>query len=358
MDRNDLEALLASTVRSSASTLHLVAGRAPCMRVQGTLVQSEGEAIRAQALEDLTKDILFADHRTALLRGQEVEILYCARSGIRFRTSIQQQSQGLSLVFRRVPREVPTLEDLGLPELVSSFVGFQSGLVVLTGFVGSGKSTTLAALVEHLNREVPLHLMSIESPIEFVFQQGAAVVHQREVGHHVSSFAEGIREARLHSADVVVVGELQDVEALDAALDAAESGMLVLTTLHASSVGAALAQAIGMVAPEERLRLQARLAGCLRVVMAQTLLQRSHQKGRVPLLEILVTNQSAAKAIRSGALEDLPDIMQKGRGVGMQTVDQGLRALLNRNLITLDEALYHAADRNWICSGQRAAKIG
>ena len=345
MDRALLEDLLGSMVRSDATTLHLVSGYQPCMRLQGKLVYSEGPPLTHKVVVELSREFLFDDHHKRLETGDEVQVLYSSQDDVRFRTVVMRQAKGLSMVFRRIPTHIPTLAELELPPLTSSFVEFRSGLILLTGFLGSGKSTTLAALVNHINQNSPHHIVTIEDQIEFIHDSAKSMVHQREVGFHVDSFADGVRDACRHGARVIVVGEIHDYETLDVCVKAAEMGTLVLSTTHASGVVTGLTELVSLCHPDDRPRMRLRMSAVLRVMISQSLLNKLNNKGRVPLVEILINNQAVGKAIRSGMFQELPILMQKGRGLGMQTTDMALRSLLLRNLITEDEALYHAVDR-------------
>lgn len=353
VERSALEELLANAVRAGASSVMLVPGHAPLVRVQNVLMPTEAPALDTAAVEELMRGFLFEDHWQALRAGQEVQVLYTTRTGERFRTAIMRHEAGIKAVLRRVPQQIPSFESLGLPELLSSFIEFQNGLVVITGFLGSGKSTTLAAMVDRLNRTTNELVVTVERPIEYLFEPASALVHQREVGVHVASYAQGIQDAVHHGADVVVVGDLCDYAALDAAVSAAEKGLLVLTTLHASSVVGGLYDLVSMCPVDERPRMRVRLSQVLRAVMSQTLVKRSQTKGRVPLIEILINNQAVRQIIRTGAFQDLPAIMEKSRGLGMQSIDQGLRGLVTRNLISVDEALYHATNREAVAGTVR-----
>ena len=214
MDKTQLEELLASLVRSGGSTLHLMAGRAPCLRIEGNLEVADAERLTAADITELTRDFLFADHRERLDRGEEVEILYSSSEDVRFRTTVIPQSRGLSLVFRRVPRDIPKLEDLGLPSLFDDFANLTSGLFLLTGFFGSGKSTTMAALLDRINEMHPLQIVTLEDPIEFIHEQKNGYLHQRELGTHVTDVVAGIRDAYRQSAQVIYISELSSKETL------------------------------------------------------------------------------------------------------------------------------------------------
>ena len=357
MEKEDLEKLLSRVVRADASALHLVAGHRPSMRTKGRLVRSEEEPITSHALETLSREFLFADHRQRLDDAEEVEFLYTSQMGIRFRTVVMRQSRGLSMVFHRIPTAIPDFDRLKLPRILSGFCGLNSGLVVITGFLGSGKSTSLAAMVDHINSNFSKHVVLVESPIEYIHAPRLSIVHQREVGFHVRSFAGGVREACRVGADVIVVSEVRDAETMDAILDATERGVLVLTTLHASSVVAGMSEFQGFYHADDRQRMQARLASALRIMMAQTLLSEQHGGGKVPLLEVLVNSSSISRIIRSGSFHDLPAAMAKARGLGSQTTDMGLRDLLSRRLISEEEALYHAVDREEVLAARRPASV-
>ncbi|MGE3173896.1 MAG: type IV pilus twitching motility protein PilT [Planctomycetota bacterium] len=348
MDTKELEQMLGAMTRAGASSLHLIPGHAPCVRVQRKFVQSEHDTVSSVAIDELTRDLLFEDHRARLRRDGQVDVLYVARSGQRFRTTVLQQEQGLALLLRPVPEQPPQLQELQLPPQVGSFVQYRSGLVLITGFFGSGKSTTLAALVDRFNHETARHVVTIEDPIEYLHPQGQALLHQRELGPHVRDYVTGIRQAMRLGAEVVVISELNDGETLNAALDAVESGCLVLAGFDASSVVGACMELPMLVPHEERPRMRVRFAAALRAVTAQTLLPCAHQQGRVPMVEILINNSAVKTAIRQGNYKELPSIMNRCRGLGMQTSDVALRGLLSHHLITPEEAIQHAINRDLV----------
>jgi twitching motility protein PilT len=350
----DLETLLASMSRVGASALHLVPGRAPALRVQRRFVPGEGGPITSTDVEELTRDMMFSDHRERLSRGGAVEVLYVARDGRRYRATIAEVASGLSLVLRPLPAGTPKLEELDLPEQVGAFARGRSGFVPVAGFFGSGKSTTLAALVGVLNQDPSRHIVTIEDSIEFVHENGKALLHQREIGTHVRTAATGIRQGVAVGVDVIVVGEIRDAETLDAALTAAESGCLVFGGIEAGSIVGAFTEMLLMVSAEDRARLRARLSRSLRGAMAQCLLQRSHRAGRVAVVEILVGNHAARAAINKGRLAELPGIMQRCRSLGMQTADISLRNLLGQHLINAEDALLHANDRDQVLGRNHA----
>ncbi len=346
MDTQRLDTLLAAMTRLGASALHLVPGRKPVLRVQRRFVAGDETAVQSADIDELARDMLFADHRQRLACDGHVEVLYVSRGGRRYRATIAEVGGGASLVLRPLPEGTPRLEALDLPDQVGAFARCRSGFVPVAGFFGSGKTTTLAALVGVLNQDPTRHITTIEEAIEFVHEGGAALLHQREVGTHVAAAAVGIRQALAVGTDTIVVGEIRDGEALDAAITAAESGCLVFAGVEAGSIVGALTELSLLVPDEQRRRLRGRLANVLRGAIAQSLLQRSHRAGHVAVVEVLVGNAAARSAVRDGDLAQLPTIMQRCRGLGMQTADSALRALLARHLVTPEEALLHATNRD------------
>lgn len=350
MDTARLDALLAAARRMGASALHLVPGRPPALRVQRRFVAGDEDAVRGEEVEELLRDMLFSDHRAQLAQVGFVEVLYVARSGRRYHATVAGESSARSLLLRPVPAEVAELEDLHMPEQVESFTRCRQGFVAVAGFFGAGKSTTLAGLVEACNRDSSRHVMTIEDHIHVVHDNGAALLHQRQVGTHVRTAADGIRQGLLAGADVIVVSAVRDQQTMAAALQAAESGCLVFGGVEAGSVAGALADLSAMAPVEDRDRWRARLSRSLRGVVAQSLLPRSRQAGRVPVVEILVSSRPVREAIRSGAFEQVEPIMQRCRGLGMQSFDTGLRELMNRHLVSEEDALLYASNRDQLRS--------
>lgn len=348
IDRTRLDDLLSGLVRSRGSALHVTPGHPPWIRLEGRVLPDGDALVTAEDLDDLLREFLFADHYSRLERGEEVEILFTSSDGDRFRTLVMPTRDGISVVFRRVPVRIPTFQEVGLPELLGAFSSLRDGLVLVTGFHGSGKRSTLAALVERVNAERPVHVVTVERQIEYIHTSRRAVVHQREVGTHVQSSAAGIRQACDQGADVVFVNDLDDAETLEAVFDTVERGILVFAGFEASGVVGAIADLPQLVSAERRPIVCRRLAASIRGIVSQTLVRRRHGRGRVPLLEILLRNEAITEAIRDGRHDELPDLMLKGRGLGMQTSDMALRSLLQRHLISAEEAAWHASDRDWV----------
>ena len=351
MDRAQLEDLLSSVVRANAESLHLMPDQSPFMRVDGTLVVIKTGPISAQVVHDMMRDFLFEDHRARLSQGAEVEILYSTASGQRFRTMVSRQRRGLNVVFRRMSNEIPTFEELGLPPVLGGMTSFRRGIVFLAGFVGSGTSTTLASLVDTLNRVGASHIATVEESIEYFHQPKQSLVHQCEVDSHTASMAQGIRDAYRLGAEILAIDGLRDYESLCAALEAVERGLLVFATFRSSSVVGALRDIVRLAPVDERAMLQFRLAKLTRGVTAQSLMDHATEAGRrVPVFEVLIRTRSIAKAIRDGRFDDLNGLTVKGRGLGMQTSDLALRQLLAAGSISVGDASLHATDREWVTS--------
>jgi twitching motility protein PilT len=357
MDTKVLEQMLTAMTRAGASSLHLIPGQTPCVRVQRKFVHTEHEVVEKTSIDELTRDLLFDDHRARLQRDGQVDVLYVSRTGRRFRTTVLRQEQGLALLLRPVPEAPPQLQELQLPPQVASFVQFRSGLVLITGFFGSGKSTTLAALVDRFNHETARHVVTIEDPIEYLHPQGQALLHQREIGPHVRDYETGIRQSMRLGAEVIVLSELADGQTMNAALDAVESGCLVLAGFDATSVVGACMELPMLVPMEDRPRMRVRLAAAMRAITTQTLLPCAHQQGRVPMVEVLINNSAVRTAIRQGSYKELPVIMNRCRGLGMQTSDVALRGLLAQHLITPEEAMQHAQNRDQVLARTPVQRI-
>ncbi len=348
MDAKELERMLASMARAGASSLHLLPGHPPCVRVQRRFVQSEQGIVEPADIEALLGDLLFEDHRERLAKQGQVDILYYARTGQRYRATVLRQEQGLAMLMRPIPEAPPQLRDLQLPQQVGQFVELQHGIVLVAGSFGSGKSATLAALVDAFNQGTSRHVVTVEDPIEYLHPQGRALLHQREVGAHVPDCASGVRQALRMGAEVVFVSEIHEAATLLAVLDAAESGCMVFAGFDASSVVSACTEIEKLAPQDQREHVRARFATAMRAVTAQTLLPCAHQQGRVPMVEVLTDNSAAREALQDGRADDLPAIMHRCRGLGMQTVDAALRGLLARHLVTPEEALQHAVNRDQI----------
>jgi len=346
MDINRLDTLLVAIKRLGATALHLVPGRTPALRVQRCFVAGDDQPVKPGDIEELTRDLLFSDHRELLDRRGYVEILYASRAGGRYRATVSRSNGKTSIVLCPVPTEAPKLASLDLPEQISAFTRLRQGFVAIGGFFGAGKSTTLSAIIDACSGDADRHIVSIEDSIQVVHQNDASLLHQREVGRHCVSSADGVRQAVAFGADVICVSEIRDLETLDAVLTASESGCLVFAGVEAGSVLGVIVEMTSLAAVEERPRMRTRLSRSLRGVTAQSLLNRSHHAGRVPVVEVLVASPAVREAVRKGRLEGLAEIMRRCRGLGMQTTDVALRSLLSQHLVSEEEVLLHASNRD------------
>jgi twitching motility protein PilT len=336
-----IDSFLRMVVDQSASDLHLRAGSVPVVRHDGDLVPLPFRSLSAEEAERLLLEVLDARQQQALQDERQVDFMYVLETGSRFRVNAFHHSRGLGACFRVIPARVPTLDELEMPPVVRRFVDFGSGLVVITGPTGSGKTTTLAAMVDAINRTSARHVITIEDPIEFVHAPQRSQVTQREVGRHVASFAAGLRSALREAPDVLVIGELRDAETIQLALTAAETGILVLGTLHTNSAAKVVDRIVDAVPEESREHARGMLSVILKGVVAQHLCRRANGDGRVAALEVVVQCTAVSTMIRENKVHQLEGYVQSatGDGSGTQSLDAALARLVERGTISGDEAL-------------------
>jgi len=339
-----IEALLARALACGASDLHLRAGMPPLIRVHGHLSalpdtgsSDEYEAPLLALLSEGQRQ-LFATHH-------DLDFSYEIPAVGRFRVNLLRQYKGLGAVFRLLPDQIATLEGLGLPQVVYTLVRLEQGLVLVTGPTGSGKSTTLAAMIDHINQESDKHIVTIEDPLEFIHPNKKSLVTQREVGSHTVSFASALRAALREDPDIILLGELRDLETISLAITAAETGHLVLGTLHTRTAASTVDRLIDVFPPDQQGQIRSTLAETLKGVIAQQLLLRADSQGRVIAVEILVGTNALANMIREGKTYQIPSLIQTGRREGMQTMDQAILELLRQKQITPQEAYRKAIDK-------------
>jgi twitching motility protein PilT len=340
-----LSVLLANLVARNGSDLHLRAGLPPYFRIDGDLqVVSGARSFAGEELERCLGPLLPPAQRAQLAAGAEADFgLQFGELG-RFRVNVFRERRGIGAVFRLIPAQIPTADELGLPPVVREFAALRKGLVLVTGPTGSGKSTTLAALVNLANNARKEHIITIEDPIEFLHPQRMALLTQREVGRDTQSFKDALRAALREDPDVVMIGELRDLETTSIALETAETGHLVFATLHTTTAPAAIDRMIDQFSPDRQNQVRAVLAEVLRGVVAQTLL-RKKGGGRVAALEVLVSTPAVANLIREAKTFQLPSLMQTGRNVGMQTLVDAATALVKAGLVDPAEAHGKVPDR-------------
>ncbi|CAG8864390.1 Twitching mobility protein [Pseudomonas fluorescens] len=328
----DVTELLAQAVGAQASDLHLAAGEAPILRLDGDLRRLDLPPLEATALREGLVQLLEQAGQPWAEKGRELDVALELPGLGRFRLNLYEQLKGPAACLRVIPSRVPTLAELGLEEVFRLIARFSSGLVLVGGPTGSGKSTSLAALVDQLNRERPLHIITLEDPIEVIHSRHRSLVNQREIGRHSRDFAQGLRSALRQDPDVIMIGELRDLETIRLALRAAETGHLVLATVHTRSAASSIDRLVEVFAAEEKPLVRMMLAESLRLVVSQQLLKRIGG-GRVAAREVLVATPAVRNLIREGRMAQLPSAMQGGAAMGMQTLEAALRCLLAQGVI-------------------------
>lgn len=340
-----LASLFRALDERGASDLHLGAGMPPHLRRHGALEPLDGwPALDDGALRALMLPILSERQHVEFSRTNDLDFAF-AEGGARFRVNYFVDERGLAAAFRRIPDRILPLADLGAPPSVEALAKLRGGLVLLTGPTGSGKSTTLAALVDQINRTEARHVVTIEDPVEFVHRSNRSVVSQREVGADAASFADALRAAIRQDADVILVGELRDLETIHLALTAAEMGALVLATLHTNGAAKTVDRVVDAFPPEQQPQVRGMLAESLQAVVAQLLVRTVDGKGRVAAIEVLLANPALASAIREGSSSMIQSIIASGKRQGMQSMDDALAALVDKGAIAVEEAFRRAHDK-------------
>jgi twitching motility protein PilT len=330
------------------SDIHLATAYPPAWRRFGQLapIWPEHPPLTAAEAEQLARGFLTEPEWKKLQEHGDIDFAYSTTNG-RYRASVVKQRLGLDMVFRIINSEIRSLEDIGLPlEHILPLTRYQNGLVLVTGAVGSGKSTTLAALVDFINRDREDHILTLEDPIEYVFQSKGCHVNQREVHTHTESFAKALRGALREDPDVIMVGEMRDLETIQLALTAAETGHLVLGTLHTGNGPRTLDRVLDVFPTDQRDQIRIMVSESLRGIISQQLIPRADGNGRVLALELLVNTPAVSNCIREGKTFMLPGVMQTGKNVGMITMDESLRQLYSQGVIDREETLYRSEDKN------------
>jgi twitching motility protein PilT len=330
---------LGYAVKKGASDLHLHSGAPLLARIHGRLGPLKGEqVITAEEAERFIAEILSDANWQLLADRGEVDFAFALPALGRFRVNAYRQQRGLDIVFRIIPEEVPTIAELGLPETIAKLVDYRTGLVLCTGPSGCGKSTTLASLLRHLIDTREEHVLTIENPIEHVFKEKCSIVNQRQVGDHTSSFARALRAALREDPDVIAITEMRDKESIGLALSAAETGHLVLGTLHTGNAGQTISRIVNTFEAEEQAHIRTQLSESLRAVVSQRLVPKADGSGRALAFELLICNTAVANMIRDDKMFQINSIMQTGKSLDMVTLDDSLAELVARNVVTKDEA--------------------
>ncbi len=339
-----LDRILEFGLSQGASDVHFHSGAPIRYRRHGRMVETEGQPADPAMAAAAIAEILSPTEREILERTGQVDLAYDAPGLGRFRTNVYRQARGTDAVFRVIPPEPPTLESLGLPASLAKFADFHQGLVLVTGPAGCGKSATLAALVHLINASRHDHIITIEDPIEVLHPSLSCVVNQRQVGIHTQSFSRALRAALREDPDVIAIGELRDLETISLAITAAETGHLVLATLHTSSAIRTINRILGVFPPNQQDQIRTMLSESLRAVISQRLVARADGTGRVPALEILIATKAVGNLIRENKTFQLKSVLQTGSSHGMFLLDSSLTELVKSGVITKEEGLRHAED--------------
>jgi twitching motility protein PilT len=342
----DIAELLAFSVKNKASDLHLSAGLPPMIRVHGDVRRINVPPLEHKDVHGMVYDIMSDSQRKIYEETLECDFSFEIPNLARFRVNAFNQQRGAGAVFRTIPSKVLTLEDLNAPKIFAEIANQPRGLVLVTGPTGSGKSTTLAAMVNHVNEAEYGHILTVEDPIEFVHESKKCLVNQREVGPHTLSFSNALRSALREDPDIILVGEMRDLETIRLAMTAAETGHLVFGTLHTSSAAKTVDRIIDVFPAAEKEMIRAMLSESLRAVISQTLCKTKDGSGRVAAHEIMIGTPAIRNLIREAKVAQMYSAIQTGQAIGMQTLDQNLQDLVKRNLISIPEARTKAANKD------------
>ncbi len=342
-----IDALFKIMVEQGASDLHLVSGQKPVLRLQGELERIDGlDVLKHEPLREMLYEIAPAAKKDRFEKTGDVDFGYEIAGMARFRANFFLQKYGCAAVFRLIPSKVLTAEELGLPPVLTRAAMLRKGLVLVTGPTGSGKSTTLAAMVDYANKHRKEHSLTIEDPIEFVHQSQGCIVNHREVGVQTQSFAAALRGALREDPDIILVGEMRDLETIRLAVEAAATGHLVFGTLHTESAAKTVDRVIEVFPHQEQAQIRNTLSTTLKVVVAQNLFKRIDKKGRCAGLEILACTPAIGNLIRDSKTFQIPSVMQTGKRIGMQSLDDAILDLLNKKWISPEDAYDKCMDKN------------
>ncbi|MEX0869866.1 MAG: type IV pilus twitching motility protein PilT [Candidatus Spechtbacterales bacterium] len=330
--------LLETVARQNASDLHLSAGRAPTLRIDGSLIpNNKSDVLTPEDTEKFAEVILNEEQQATLKKKRAIDVSYAYKNIARFRTNIYYQFNTISIAFRFIPAKIQTIEELGLPEILHKLTKFQQGLVLIVGPAGHGKSTTLAAIIDEINKNRAEHIITIEDPIEYIFDQNRSIIDQREVGRDTPDFSVALRDAFRQDPDIIMVGEMRDPETISTAITAAETGHLVLATLHTNNAAQTMDRIIDSFPPEQQSQIRAQLALTLVGVVSQRLLPRI-EGGRVPVVELMFANPAIRNLIRENKVHEISLVIETSADKGMISMNRYLADLVKRGEVAMEVA--------------------
>ncbi len=344
MKANYIDTLLRTLAIKKASDMHLQAGSSPVFRVHGELAFSDLEAVPNEEIEKYVYSIMNAEQKERFLKTHHLDLSYSVPGIARFRANVFRQRGNVGIVMRMIPFDIPTIEDLGLPSIITDLASRPNGLILFTGATGSGKSTSLAAIINYINNTRKAKIITIEDPLEFVHSNRLSVIDQREVGLDTESFSMALRDALREDPDVILVGEMRDLDTISNAITAAETGHLVFATLHTNDSVQAIDRMIDVFPPHQQAQVRSQLSVTLQAVIAQTLLKRKDAAGRVAAFETMIVNSAVRNLIKEGKTMQIYNVIQTSKQEGMQPMRDFLKQLCQKGLVTAEEAAAKVPD--------------
>jgi twitching motility protein PilT len=345
-----LNKLLSTVLERNASDLHLIPGEPPVIRVDGALIKlEEYEVLNAESVLSIVDLLMNKEQKEVFDKQEDLDLAYSFKDNARFRINIFRQKGLIAAAFRLIPNRIKTVEELTLPPALLNFVKHKQGLVLVVGPTGHGKSTALAAMVDYVNKTRSEHILTIEDPIEFIFQPDKSIINQREVNVDTPSFAQALKSSLREDANVILVGEMRDLESIQSVITIAETGHLVLATLHTNDAGQTIDRIIDVFPPAQQPQIKAQLANVLLGIVSMRLLPRIGG-GRVPGVEILLSNNAVKNVIREGKTFELDNIVATNMEGGMVSMDRSLAALVRQNVVSLEEAQSYVKDQDHFTS--------
>jgi len=340
----DIREVMKKTVENKASDLHITVGLPPMMRLNGLLKPLEDNKLDNEATKKMAYDILSEGQSQRLEEAGEVDFSYVLPSLGRFRVNIYKQRGNYSTAIRVISIKIPSIEELGFPDCIKGLAANPRGLILVTGPTGSGKSTTLASMINHINESSNCHILTLEEPIEYLHNHKKSMINQREIGQDSQNFVNALRAALREDPDVILVGEMRDLETISTAITAAETGHLVMSTLHTTGAAQTIDRIIDVFPPHQQQQIKVQLSSVLQGVISQQLLPTLDGKGRVAALEILIVNDAIRNLVREGKTHQILTAIQTGIRSGMRTMDYSLSELVKKNRITREEAMLNCVD--------------